>query len=81
MMRFIFRQKHRILSRLIVVTCCAIVGLSGNTLSVNGAEVRSANKTFADWCRQKADLSPETKHTVEVLSKFITCTKDYKSSL
>ena len=23
--------------------------------------------TFADWCRQKASLSPETKHTVEVL--------------
>ena len=25
--------------------------------------------TFADWCRQKADLSPEAKHTVEVLLK------------
>ena len=24
-------------------------------------------RTFADWCRQKADLSPEAKHTVEVL--------------
>ena len=24
-------------------------------------------RTFADWCRQKADLSPEAKRTVEVL--------------
>ena len=24
-------------------------------------------RTFADWCRQKADLSPEAKHTVEML--------------
>jgi internalin A len=24
-------------------------------------------RTFADWCRQKADLGPEAKHTVEVL--------------
>jgi len=26
-----------------------------------------SERTFADWCREKASLSPETKHTVEVL--------------
>jgi len=26
-------------------------------------------RTFADWCRQKADLSPEAKRTVELLLK------------
>jgi internalin A len=26
-----------------------------------------SGRTFADWCREKASLSPETKHTVEVL--------------
>ncbi len=56
-------------SQSIAVTCCAIVALSGNALSVNATEVRSPNKTFADWCHQKADLSPEAKHTVEVLLK------------
>ena len=66
MMKIIVAQKYRHLSRLIVIALSAIV-LSGSALSVNGAEVRSANKTFADWCRQKADLSPEAKHTVEVL--------------
>jgi Leucine-rich repeat (LRR) protein len=29
----------------------------------------TVRRTFADWCRQKADLSPEAKHTVEVLLK------------
>ncbi|MBE9092423.1 leucine-rich repeat domain-containing protein [Tychonema sp. LEGE 07203] len=27
----------------------------------------NSGRTFADWCREKASLSPETKHTVEVL--------------
>ncbi|MEG4451410.1 leucine-rich repeat domain-containing protein, partial [Microcoleus sp. N9_A3] len=68
MIKFIVAQQHINLSRLIVVAFSAI-GLAscGNKLSVKAAEVRSANKTFADWCRQKADLSPETKHTVDVL--------------
>lgn len=26
-----------------------------------------SGRTFDDWCREKASLSPETKHTVEVL--------------
>ena len=67
MMRFIVGQKQMNLSRLIVVALSASVALSGNVLSVKAAELRSANKTFADWCRQKADLSPDTKHTVDVL--------------
>ena len=65
-MRFIVGRKQINLSRLMVFVLSAIA-LSGSALSVNGAEVRSANKTFADWCRQKADLSPDTKHTVDVL--------------
>ena len=67
MIKLIVAQKQMNLPKSIAVTCCAIVALSGNILSVKAAEVRSENRTFADWCRQKADLSPETKHTVDVL--------------
>jgi internalin A len=38
-------------------------------LSAIAAETQLANKTFGDWCREKGALSPETKHTVEVLLK------------
>ena len=55
------------LPRLIVVALSAMVALSGNVLGAKAEETRSENRTFADWCRQKADLSFETKHTVEVL--------------
>ena len=59
------------LPKSIALTGCAILALSGNGLSAKAAETRSGNmrRTFADWCRQKADLSPEAKHTVEVLLK------------
>jgi internalin A len=59
------------LPKSIALTCCLLLALSGNGLSANAAETRSGNmrRTFADWCRQKADLSPEAKHTVEVLLK------------
>ena len=68
-MKLIVAQKHMNLQKLIVVTCCVLLALSGNGLSAKAAETRSGNmrRTFADWCRQKADLSPEAKHTVEVL--------------
>jgi internalin A len=57
------------LPKSIALACCAILALSGNGLSAKAAETRSGNsrRTFADWCRQKADLSPEAKRTVEVL--------------
>src|SRR4028118_1472540 len=57
------------LPKSIALTCCAILALSGNGLSAKAAETRSGNsrRTFADWCRQKADLSPEAKRTVELL--------------
>ena len=57
------------LQKSIALTCCAILALSGNGLSAKAAETQPGNsrRTFADWCRQKADLSPEAKHTVEVL--------------
>ncbi|MEG3841752.1 leucine-rich repeat domain-containing protein [Microcoleus sp. herbarium14] len=67
MMKIIVAQKQINLSRLIVVAFSAIVALSGSALSVKAEETRSANKTFADWCREKDALNPETKHTVEVL--------------
>ena len=68
-MTLIVAQKHMNLPKSIALTCCAILALSGNGLSAKAAETRSGNsrRTFADWCRQKADLSPEAKHTVEVL--------------
>ncbi|MEG4419228.1 leucine-rich repeat domain-containing protein [Microcoleus sp. LAD1_D5] len=70
-MTFIVAQKHMNLPKSIALTCCAILALSGNGLSAKAAETRSGNmrRTFADWCRQKADLSPEGKHTVEMLLK------------
>src|ERR687885_201432 len=68
-MTLIVAQKHMNLPKSIALACCAILALSGNGVSAKAAEVRSGNmrRTFADWCRQKADLSPEAKHTVEVL--------------
>jgi internalin A len=58
------------LLRLIVIAFSAIALAScGNLLGAKAAEMRSENstQTFADWCRQKDSLSPETKNTVEVL--------------
>jgi Leucine-rich repeat (LRR) protein len=68
-MTLIVAQKHMKLQKSIALACCAILALSANGLSAKAAETRSENsrRTFADWCRQKADLSPEAKHTVEVL--------------
>ncbi|MEG4108150.1 hypothetical protein [Microcoleus sp. S13_C5] len=69
MMKFIVAQKYMNLSRLIVIALSAIVALSGNALYPEIARAQPGNnrRTFADWCRQKADLSSETKHTVEVV--------------
>ena len=55
--------------RLITVTCSAIALAFGNGLSTSAADPQPGNtrRTFADWCREKASLSPEAKHTVEVL--------------
>src|SRR4028119_2234453 len=68
-MTLIVTQKHINLQKSIALACCAIVALSGNGMSAKAAETRSGNmrRTFADWCRQKADLSPEARPTVEVL--------------
>jgi internalin A len=62
-------HKQMNLPKSIAITCSALiaVALSGNGLSVLAAETQSANKTFGDWCREKASLSPEAKYTVEVL--------------
>ncbi|WP_228056545.1 leucine-rich repeat domain-containing protein [Microcoleus sp. LEGE 07076] len=69
-MTLIVAQKYINLQRSIALACCcALIALSGNGVSAKAAEVRSSKsrRTFADWCRQKASLSPEAKHTVEVL--------------
>jgi Leucine-rich repeat (LRR) protein len=70
-MTFMVIQKYVNLSRLMVVVAFSAIGLGscGNGLSVLAAETQSANKTFGDWCREKASLSPEARHTVEVLLK------------
>ena len=57
------------LPKSIALTCCVLLALSGNGVSAKAAEMRSGNKTFAEWCREKNSLSPEAKHTVEVLLK------------
>jgi internalin A len=71
MMTLIAGYKHMNLPKSIALTCSALISLalSGNGLSAIGAETQPANKTFGDWCRQKATLSSESKHTVEVLLK------------
>jgi internalin A len=71
MMKFIVAQRQINLPRLIVVAFSAIVASCGNGLSAKAAETQPGNsgRTFADWCREKSALSPETKHTVEVLLK------------
>ena len=79
MMKIIVARKYRNLLRLVIAL--SAIALSGSALSVNVAEVRSANKTFADWCRQKADLSPDTKHTVDVLlreAETTDCDEGYR---
>ncbi len=71
-MTLIVAQKHINLQKSIAVTCSAIaLALCGSGLSADAAETRSGNsrQTFADWCRKKNSLSPETKHTVEELLK------------
>ena len=71
-MKLIVAQKQMNLSLSIAVAFSAIaLALSGNLLGAEVAQTQPANsrRTFADWCRQKAALSPETKHTVDVLLK------------
>ena len=76
-MTLIVAHKHMKLQKSIALTCCALLALSGNGLSAKAAEVRSGNsrRTFADWCRQKDSLSPEAKHTVEVLLEIAETTE------
>ncbi len=58
------------LPKLIVVTCSAIALAScGNGLGGEASAPQPGNRTFADWCRDRASLNPEAKHTVEVLLK------------
>src|SRR4028119_1634843 len=68
-MTLIVAHKHMKLQKSIALTCCAVLALSGNGVSAKAAETQPGNsrRTFAEWCRQKADLSPEAKRTVEVL--------------
>ena len=76
-MTFMVIQKYVNLSRLMVVVAFSAIGLSscGNISSSSVAQTQPANKTFGDWCREKASLSPETKNTVEVLLRTAKTTK------
>jgi Leucine Rich repeats (2 copies) len=72
MMTLIVSQKHMNSQKLIVVAFSAIALTScGNPPSELAVEKKTQNsgRTFADWCRDKDLLNPETKHTVEVLLK------------
>jgi internalin A len=65
-----YRQQDVVkLPRAIALTCSAIgLALCANELPVLAEkQPENSRRIFADWCRQKDDLSPETKHTVEVL--------------
>lgn len=66
-----YRQQEVVkIIRSLAVTCSAIVLiLCVNKLPLKAAETPAENnrRTFADWCRDRDSLSPETKHTVEVL--------------
>ena len=66
-MTFIVGKKHMNSPNLIAITCFTLLALSGNGLSAIAAETQPANKTFGDWCREKASLSPEARHSVEVM--------------
>ena len=66
---FFVEKKHMNLPNSIAITCFTLLALSGNGLSAIAAETQPANKTFGDWCREKASLSPEAQHTIEVLLK------------
>ena len=57
------------LQNLIAITCFTLLPLSGKGLSAIAAETQPENKTFGDWCRKKASLSPEARHNVEVMLK------------
>ncbi|MCC3458014.1 leucine-rich repeat domain-containing protein [Microcoleus sp. PH2017_08_TRC_O_A] len=77
-MKFMVMQKYVNLSRLVAVVAFSAIGLGscGNISSLSVAQTQPANKTFGDWCREKASLNPETKHTVEVMlrkSKTTDC--------
>ena len=68
-MTLMLPHKRMNLQKSIALTCSTLIALalSGNGLSVLAAETQPANKTFGDWCREKAALSSETQHTIEVL--------------
>jgi hypothetical protein len=69
---YIRAYKYMNLAKWIVVACSAIgLTLCGNGLGAKAAETQPGNsgRTFTDWCREKASLSPEAKLTVEVLLK------------
>src|SRR6476620_12305722 len=70
-MTLIVAQKHINLEKSMIAVTCSVIALAlcGSGLSADAAETRSPNsrRTFADWCREKDSLSPEAKHTVEVL--------------
>jgi len=59
--------------RSIAVTCSTIVLAScgnGFSATVTETQPRNSRRSFADWCREKDFLTPEAKHTVEVLLQY-----------
>ncbi len=76
-MTLIVSQKQMNLQKSIALACCAILASCGSKPSESATEPKSGNgeQTFAQLCREKASLSPETKNTVEVLLKIAGTTE------
>ena len=78
-MKLIVAQKQMNLSQSLAVTCIAI-GLTScvnkPAVLVSAATPGNSGLIFADyWCRQKDFLTPEAKHTVELLLKKVETTE------
>ena len=77
-MKLIFAQKPKNLSQLLAVTCI-VIGLAScinkSAVLVSAATPGNSGLIFANsWCRQKDLLSPEAKHTVELVLKELGTT-------
>jgi hypothetical protein len=50
------------LPKSIALTGFTILAVSGNGLCAIAATTQPANKTFGDWCREKADCNNSAKY-------------------
>ncbi len=77
-MKLIFAQKPKNLSQLLAVTCI-VIGLAScinkSAVLVSAATPGNGGLIFANsWCRKRDLLTPEAKHTVELVLKELGTT-------